>query len=163
METFTAKPSRFTITRTLHCIDAENLSGASFVSAQRLAATYVSYREHVNIGPMDQTIVSTSHFNALTVGTVWPEGRFRWRSGENGADLELISAVKDQVQQSKFDHVVIASGDGIFGDLVVWLKAQGIRVTVVGIPGAISHNLRFLADKVIVLEGFLTRTFGLGA
>jgi hypothetical protein len=163
METFTATPSRFTITRTLHCIDAENLSGASFVSAQRLAAMYVSYREHVNVGPMDQTIVSTSHFNALTVGMAWPEGRYRWRSGENGADLELIAAVKDQVRQSKFDHVVIASGDGIFDELLIWLKVRGIRVTVVGIANSISHKLRFLADNVVVLDGTTTRTFGMGA
>ena len=163
MQTYTKQASRFTVTRTLHCIDAENLSGASLVLAPRLSAMYANYREHVEVGPMDQTIVSASHYNALAVGVSWPEGRYRWRSGENGADLELISAVKDQVQQSKFDRVVLASGDGIFGDLVVWLKSRGIHVTVVGLAGAISTNLRFLADKVVVLDGVATRTFGMGA
>jgi hypothetical protein len=163
MATYTKPAKRFTISRTLHCIDAENLSGAPMVSAQRLAATYANYRASVNIGPFDQTIVATSHFNALTVGLSWPEGQFRWRSGRDGADLELIEAVKAQVEQSDFDHVVIGSGDGIFGELVWWLTEQKIRVTVVGISGTISHVLKLVADKVIVLNGKSARTYGMGA
>jgi uncharacterized LabA/DUF88 family protein len=163
MATYTKPTKRFTVSRTLHCIDAENLSGAPLVSAQRLAATYASYRKQVDVGPFDQTIVASSHFNALAVGTSWPEGQFKWRSGKDGADIELITAVKAQIEQSKFDHVVIASGDGIFGELVWWLTEKKIRVTVVGIPGSISHVLRLVADEVVVLNGHHTRTYGMGA
>jgi hypothetical protein len=163
MATYTKPSQRFRISRTLHCIDAENLSGAPMVSAQRLTATYANYRAHVNVGPFDQTIVTTSHFNALAVGLSWPAGQYRWRSGRDGADLELIDAVKAQVQQSDFDHVVIASGDRIFGELVWWLTERKIRVTVVGIPGSISHVLKLVADNVIVLKGNSTRALGMGA
>lgn len=163
MQTITTHKTARPISRTLHCIDAENLSGSPLVSEQRLAAVRAYYLQAVSVGPFDQTIVATSHFNALPVGSAWPEGKYYWRSGKDGADLALIDAVKEQILQSKFDHVVIASGDGIFGELVWWLTQRGIQVTVVGIPGAIASVLRLVADRVVVLKSQMTRTYGMGA
>jgi uncharacterized LabA/DUF88 family protein len=42
---------------------------------------------------------------------------------------------------ARFDHVVIASGDGAFAGVARALVNAGVRVTVVGRHGHISHML----------------------
>jgi uncharacterized LabA/DUF88 family protein len=152
MNQYTKPPRKSPVSRTLHCIDAENLVGAPQVSAQQLQAIYEKYRNQVEIGPFDQTIVASSHFNALVVASAWPEGRHVWRSGKDGADLALIDSIKDQIEQAQFSKVIIASGDGIFGKLIYWLQNRGIEVIVIGRHGSISRTLTMQADCVNVLR-----------
>ena len=74
------------------------------------------------------------------------------RSGPDGAELALIEACLDQIDNLNVSHVVIGSGDGLFVDLVLELQRRGISVTVVGFEGHISARLRLAANQTFLLR-----------
>jgi len=53
---------------------------------------------------------------------------------------------------TRFDRVVIGSGDGIFAYEAARLQAAGVRVTVVTGRGALSRQLGFAVRDVRYLE-----------
>jgi uncharacterized LabA/DUF88 family protein len=53
---------------------------------------------------------------------------------------------------SRFTHVVIGSGDGMFGRAAKSLGDRGVRVTVVSRPGSLSAGLARVAQDVVYLE-----------
>jgi uncharacterized LabA/DUF88 family protein len=74
------------------------------------------------------------------------------RSGENGADLELLAILAQESVETRFDRVVIGSGDGIFALAAARLQAAGVNVTVVVRRGALSRSLRLSVRDVRFID-----------
>jgi hypothetical protein len=67
--------------------------------------------------------------------------------------LALIDVIRLEDISARFDHVVIASGDGIFAEPCARLQAAGCSVTVVSRRhAALSRGLAFAVRDVRFLE-----------
>ncbi len=53
---------------------------------------------------------------------------------------------------ARFNHVIIGSGDGIFGQPAASLAALGVRITVVSRRDSLAEALRRIAWDVIYLD-----------
>jgi NYN domain len=142
------------MTRTLHLLDAENLARTSHCTPESVLDSYFHYTDLFEPTPTDLWIIAASHHNAGAVFFGWSSLSFQalMRSGPDGAELALIEACLDQIDNLKVSHVVIGSGDGLFVDLVLELQRRGISVTVVGFEGHTSARLRLAANQTFLLR-----------
>lgn len=69
---------------------------------------------------------------------------------ENSADLEIASFVERRPAST--DTVVLASGDHIFVDIVARLRAAGLTVVLMAVPGRVSADLYRAANTYIPLD-----------
>lgn len=115
--------------RTLHLVDLENLV-AGVVTEQSVSAAWQEYRRVLGVRWNDHVVVSVSEKNALAAFLALPGTiqRVMGRNCPDGADLELIAAVDLGWAQTRFQQVVMASGDHIFTDLARDLSSRGIVV-----------------------------------
>ena len=144
-----ARPGWVRPGRRLHLVDVENLVGSGRPQAPDLAWCERTYRKLAITAPDDLVVVATNPFVVLDVGGAWPSCRLRIGHGPDGADRVLLRALAEERIHQRFDQVVIASGDGIFVDPVVQLQRQGVQVTVVARPSALSSRLRLAATRCI--------------
>ncbi len=142
--------------RALHVVDIENLAGAAVPSLDLVSAVQVRYLSCLGFGADDQVVLAASHLALLNAGLGWPHARYRVRSGKDGADLALIDVLEHENVAARFSHVVIGSGDGLFGDAAASLAARGVYVTVVSRKGSLAQGLARVARDVIYLDGPLT-------
>jgi hypothetical protein len=137
--------------RRLVVVDIENMVGGAVLATEQAAAARRSLQEAVNLSGCEQVIIGTSHIGALASGLGWCRSRLVVRSGENGADLGLLDVLTGERIPERFDEVVLASGDGIFTDVVAALGAAGVAVTVVARSGHCSRRLRMAAGRTVFL------------
>jgi hypothetical protein len=141
--------------RALHVVDIENLAGAAIPTLAMVAEVQVRYLNLLRLGVEDQVVLAASHRGLLNAGLGWPHARYRVRSGQDGADLELIDVLEHENVAARFDHVVIGSGDGGFSPVAAGLAALGLRITVVSRRKSLSAGLARVAGDVIYLDGNL--------
>ena len=67
------------------------------------------------------------------------------QGGTDAADHGLLQRISADLPPS-CGTIVIGSGDGIFVDAAVALRAEGRRVEAIGVPGTASSALRFVAE-----------------
>jgi NYN domain len=142
--------------RSLHVVDIENLAGAAVPSLALAAEVQGRYFARLDLGMDDQVVMAASHLGLLDAARAWPHARYRVRSGKDGADLELIDVLEHENVAARFSHVVIGSGDGIFGRSAASLAARGVRITVVSRQLSLAPGLARVASDVIYLDGPLT-------
>jgi NYN domain len=142
--------------RALHVVDIENLAGAAVPSLALVSEVQVRYLACLRFGADDQVVLAASHLALLNAGLGWPHARYRVRSGKDGADLELIDVLEHENVAARFSHVVIGSGDGMFGNAASSLAARGVHITVVSRRGSLAKDLARIARNVIYLDGPLT-------
>jgi hypothetical protein len=142
--------------RALHVVDIENLAGAAIPSLALVNDVQVRYLARLGFGADDQVVLAASHLALLNAGLGWPHARYRVRSGKDGADLELIDVLEHENVATRFSHVVIGSGDGLFGNTAASLAARGVHITVVSRRGSLAKDLARVASDVIYLDGPLT-------
>lgn len=136
--------------RTLHLVDLENLASTTHVSeavAHETAAQYLLAAEYT---AGDLLVVASSHRNGLAARVAFPSATVRWRSGRNGADLALVDAYSE-FDPSRFNRLVLGSGDGIFAGLVAAARWSGLNVTVISRRRNTSMALRAAATSVTLL------------
>ena len=138
--------------RRLLLIDIENVVGGLVCSEATAEHARCSIVQAVGAHPMDQVVVATCHKGYPYVAWCWPTARRRVRSGKDGADLELLDVLQEEVP-AHFQHVVLVSGDGIFTEAVTELGRRGVKVTVAARRGHLSNRLRFAAAEVVYLNG----------
>lgn len=139
--------------RVLHLIDLENLVGSADFSREEAARVHRGYVQVAPSGTIDQMVLATSHHAAASAWFGWPATARRLvRSGENGADLALLHVLACESVATRFDRVVIGSGDGIFAYEAARLQAAGVVVTVVTLHGALSRQLGFAVRDVRYFE-----------
>jgi len=135
--------------RRLHLIDAENLGREPRPSAADAASLCRAYADLIGCDAPDHAIVACNHGAALAIGTAWPGARLLVRSGTDGADRRLLDVIAFEEVPSRYDSVVLGSGDGIFVDAVLALRLAGIEVTVVAVPGTLSKRLALAANEIV--------------
>lgn len=139
--------------RTVHLIDVENLTGTpQFTHVEALRLRH-AYERVAPFGSPNQLVLSTSHRAAVATWFAWPAAARRLvRSGRDGADLALLDVVEHEAIASRFERVVLGSGDGIFAVQAAILQAAGCQVTVVTRVGALSRQLRLAVRDVRYIE-----------
>ena len=139
--------------RTLHLMDIENLLGTGRPAECEVLEALEQYSELVDIAGPNQVIVACNHGAARVVGCCLGEGpRLLIRSGHDGADLALLEVLCCENVERRFDHLVLASGDGIFTARVAEITSLGIPVTVVARRESLAARLRLAATDVIFFE-----------
>ena len=133
--------------RTLHLVDAENLMGGPFAGNLALRGALREYTIAAGIRPLDHVIV------ALSVSDVWPEARLVIGRGRDGADNALLSTVSDvDWMASRYDRLVVGSGDHAFAFAVAAFRAAGLRVDVVARASSLSMVLAALASSIGLIK-----------
>lgn len=138
--------------RALHVVDIENLAGTGIPSLGQVTEVAGWYMARLGFGPGDQVVMAASHLGLLNAALGWPHARYRVRSGPDGADLELLDVLEHENIAARFSHVVIGSGDGVFGRAAASLAARGVRVTVVSRRGSLATVLARAAQDVVYLD-----------
>jgi len=138
-------------TRTIAFVDIENLTGSATPAAWECdrVRTIVEALIDADHTPV---VAACSHRAAKTASFMWPSARWKWRSGADGADLALLDELDPTVIASRFSHVVIGSGDGIFADIAGRLASHGVEVTVVSRRRGLANRLRLAAKHVCVFD-----------
>lgn len=133
--------------------DVENLLGcaprdadaALFEAAIEALLNRIGYRTGV-----DQLVIGAGPKAAAKVFGVRAPHRLVVRDGESGADRALVDIVADHDHvASRYDEVVVASGDREFLETLVQCSARGVRTTVVSRADALCGSLRVVADEVV--------------
>lgn len=137
--------------RTLHLIDIENLMGGPNQGAVALRLAMVRYVVAVPVRHADQVIIACNPKLAFEAGTAWKGALLKPRHGHDGADLALLENSETEFVARRFARVVIGSGDGIFTERVLALRAVGVAVEVVSRSGSLSWALRHVAGSVHLL------------
>lgn len=138
--------------RRLVVVDIENVAGGA-VSTQELAdwaRSVVESALHVNVG--EQVVIGTSHTGLFNAKAAWPCARVRARSGQDGADLELLDVLTSEGIEQRFDEVVLVSGDHIFVEAVATLGESGVIVTVASWAQSLSSQLRLATAHTVYLD-----------
>ena len=138
--------------RRLVVLDIENAVGHADLTCEEVIWVRERLAALIGLTDSDQVVVGSSHLGLAAVGFAWPQTRRVVRSGENGADLALLE-VLDEDLPSRYDAVVLVSGDGIFTDAVAHLGGAGVRVQVVGHVDGLAKRLRLAASQVIYFGG----------
>ena len=138
--------------RTLHLVDIENLAGAAIPSLGQVTEVQDQYAARLSFGAGDLVVMAASHLALLNAALGWPHARYRVRSGRDGADLALLDVLQNEDVAARFTHVVIGSGDGVFGQPAASLVSAGVHVTVVSRRDSLSAVLRRAARDIVYLE-----------
>lgn len=118
--------------RTLHLVDLENLSGGPSRSSADHRCAWRAYVEAAVIVEGDQVVVAAS--GRVMRHAVWflPTGiATRAANGADGADRVLLEVGDAAWIASRFDRLVIGSGDHAFAELADAVQALGVDVEVV--------------------------------
>lgn len=143
--------------RRLVLIDVENVVGGLVCDEKCAESARLAVNKAVGCLAEDQVVVATCHKGYGHVAWCWPTARRVVRSGPNGADLALLDVLGEDVA-TRFQHVVLVSGDGIFADAVTELGRRGVRVTVAARRGHLSRRLRLAGWRVVYLDEALVLT-----
>jgi hypothetical protein len=138
--------------RTLHVVDIENLAGTAIPTLLEVNKVQRLYLARLGFGADDQVVMAASHMCLVNAALGWPHARYRVRSGRDGADLELMDVLLHEDVASRFRHVVIGSGDGMFRAAAESLTSRNVRVTVASRPGSLSYYLRRAATDIVYLD-----------
>ena len=140
--------------RNLVAVDLENLVGCSPRNArpQMYADALAALVDVVPLRPDDLMIIATNPGLAFVAHDVAPAARLLIRSGPNCADSRLVEELSDtRYLGHRFSHVVVASGDKAFVDVVCALNGAGVGTIVVSVPGQLAAALQLTARTVVWL------------
>jgi len=138
--------------RTLHVVDIENLAGAAIPTRYQVTVVQGRYVARLGLGADDQVVMAASHLGLVNAALGWPHARYRVRSGPDGADLELLDVLLHEDVAARFTHVVIGSGDGVFGEAAASLAGHGVWVTVASRRDSLAQSLAQAATDVVYLD-----------
>lgn len=145
--------------RRLVVVDIENAVGGAVMVVEQAVAARCAVEGVAGLTGSEQIVIGTSHIGLLSSGLGWQGTRLLVQSGEDGADLALLSVLTEERIEARFDAVVLVSGDGIFTEAVAALGAAGVHVTVVAHQGRCSRRLRLAAARTVY---FAERSTGFG-
>lgn len=138
--------------RRLVVVDIENMVGGADMTQSDVANARHQICKLTELHGQEQVVVGACHHAMLSAGNGWERSRLVVRSGPDGADLALLRVLTEENIAERFDELVLASGDGIFSDVVAELGALGVRVTIVAPRNGCSKRLRMAAKKVIYID-----------
>lgn len=138
--------------RRLVLVDIENVVGGAVVTREMAEWGRSVIEAALSVAEGEQVVIGTCHLGLFNAKSAWSRARVKVRSGENGADMELLDVLTKEDIDRRFDEIVVVSGDGIFADAVAELAARGVRVTVASWVESLSAKLRLAADHTVYLD-----------
>lgn len=109
--------------------------------------------------PAHYVVGTSAGRNLVEAGLGWGQGQFVFSKGKDGAERALLSEATLAIA-SRYDRVVMGSGDGIFTDLAASLQSADIAVRVVSRRRCVSRALSLCVQALRFLP---ERDFGPGA
>lgn len=139
--------------RSLVLVDVENICGAPHLSPELAHEAAAALAEA--LPPLNTPLVTVGvdAHNAFAAKTAWPNARLVVGRGPDGADLALLGSVAGTSLRNRFEHVVIASGDGVFAPFAYTARLLGLAVSVVAREGSCAKALARAASAVVLLTG----------
>lgn len=134
--------------RRLVLIDVENFNGGPVQTpaqarwCRRMIDNWIKPEEG------DLIVLAADVATVTNVYAGWPSHRILPGYGDNGADLQLLE-VMDEDLAARFTEVVLVSGDRIFAEKVSWLAGQGLPTTVYAHEAGLAKRLAFAATAVV--------------
>lgn len=134
--------------RTIRFIDIENLAGTGRLceDAVRVTQVFIDRLSPRRVG--DHEVLAVSHErNAVAAFFGWSgSAQLLMRHGHDGADLALLTELDNlEFLATRYDRLVIASGDHAFAPAITALKAAGLDVLVIGPAGHVARQVRLAA------------------
>jgi uncharacterized LabA/DUF88 family protein len=145
--------------RTIHLIDIENLCGSCDLTIASVENAREAYFAAAQPNTDDLFVIAASNHNQEAAAFGWPNGKHVFRSGQDGADIELALVMINEHLDQRFQTVVLASGDGGLAPFAEHLIQLGSELKVVSLGRCLSHQLRALHCPILNIE----ETFGLAA
>lgn len=139
-----ARDARHRRDRQVVLVDIENLAGGADASEEDFARVWQTLRGGaITLRDGDVVAVAASPFAAQSaVPALWGEPvQWRWRSGQDGADLALLDFMDVTDIAQRYSRLVIASGDHAFAELAQGARRRGMGVHQIVGRGGISHLL----------------------
>ena len=100
----------------------------------------------------DHVVIGVNPALVPRAKAAWASAKVVSRGGANGADIALIEAVRDvQFIASRYDRIIVGSGDGAFEAVARAYKACGLAVGVVCRRRSLSYCLSGSASFVRLL------------
>jgi len=134
--------------RRLVLIDVENFNGGPVQTpaqarwCRRMIDNWIKPEEG------DLIVLAADVTTVTNVYAGWPSHRILPGYGDNGADLQLLE-VMDEDLAARFTEMVLVSGDRIFAEKVSWLAGQGLPTTVYAHEAGLAKRLAFAATAVV--------------
>lgn len=138
-------------------VDIKNLlGGACYVTNEGVRFAEGVLRRELGMRPDDQALIGVTAVQAVfPVHRVFPGKAQRIQCGSDGAELAILGALDPAHVASRFDEVVIVSGDGMFAGSAAQLAFYGTRVIAAGHRSGMSAKLRLAAHRT----HYFTNTF----
>lgn len=137
--------------RRIVVVDIENVVGGAVTAAELVHWARQLIEATLALEEDDLVVVGTSGVSLLEVGCHWSHVRRVVRNGRDGADLELLQVLAENIA-ARFDRVVIVSGDHIFADVAAELAGSGVDVTVAAFSDTLSRRLALAAHHVVLFD-----------
>lgn len=144
--------------RRIVLIDIENIVGGAVTTLDQAQWAKQLFENRGVVNDSDQLIFGTCRLGAVNIGATWQSSRIVMQDGDDGADLALLNILETEDLASRYDEVLIISGDHIFTDAIAALRADGVHVTVAGWADHLSAHLRLVANTTYFLDDLLSQT-----
>lgn len=132
----------------LHLVDVENLLGTPWFTSHAVADLRRAYDTvSAALNPAHYLVGTSAGPNLVEAGLGWRQGRLVFSKGKDGAERAMLAEVT-LATVSRYDRVVIGSGDGIFAELAAFLQSEGIKVLVVCRRRSLSKALSLAVQDV---------------
>lgn len=131
-------------TRRIILLDIENFNGNTVTTPAQARWCRRTLEHWLSIQPDEQVVIAADVTTVTNIHQAWPEARILAGHGENGADIQLLS-VMDEDLAERFSNMALVSGDRIFAEKISELAGQGLSTHVYAHAAALSKRLRFAA------------------
>lgn len=122
------EPHRWRPVRSLHLIDLENLAGG-WLQADHVRMVWDCYTTAIGIQPGDGVIVALDrHLTDVFFQIARPDIQLRAGSGPDGADRALTDAIDIRHAATRYNAIIIASGDHHFCEIARQARGLGMAV-----------------------------------
>lgn len=138
--------------RRLVVVDIENVVGGAVRTRSMADWARAVVESTLRVQAGEQIVIGTCHVGLFNAQSAWPCARVRVRSGEDGADVELLDVLTGEGLERRFDEIVLVSGDHYFVDAVAALAGSGVHVTVASWARSLSTRLRLAASQIVYLD-----------
>ena len=136
--------------RAHHVVDIENL--LALHRGDHVAPDAgLRYRSIAGVGREDLVTVAADVNRWFEAKVAFPGARVLPGYWSDGADRALTDAIDVEFLATRFDTVVIGSGDGWFTGLAYEARRAGLKVVVVSRPEGLSRHLAPYADEIIAV------------
>ena len=126
----------------IHLIDLENLYGWGRLNFDAVKKVRSLYMDEVGVQEGDIVLVASAEGNRLAVFNGWPNALYKFRNGQNGADIALAEFMSESHLEKRFNRVFLGSGDGGLAPYLRLLQNSGLETVVVARSSSISNRLK---------------------